>query len=114
MDMWRRCKARRPAFRPIFKLAIAPNEGHCRLPVWGYNTQAHEMVAANDAAREVVERAGFEVFDPFPLGLHAQYRWYDQNRKDMQHSDVLSDLLTQMLINQICDGGDSGFEYLDT
>ena len=56
-------------------------------------------------AREVVEAAGFEVFDPFPAGLHAEApRWYD----DSQHSDTLSDLVTQMLISQICAKRDEG------
>lgn len=105
MAMWRRCRAKAPHFRPIFKLAFAPKLILTCQDTWGYNTQAWNMAAVNEVAREVVEAAGFEVFDPFPAGLHAEApRWYD----DSQHSDTLSDLVTQMLISQICAKRDEG------
>lgn len=59
-------------------------------------------MAANDVAREVVEAAGFEVFDTFSAALHALPEWYDEGGKDNQHSDVISDLITHMLLNQLC------------
>ena len=110
MEMWRRCARTRearqlPPFRPIFKLISAPNSGTelsgCNAE-WGYNTEAHYMQVANAVAREVVEGAGFEVFDAFSAALHAMPQWYDEGGRDNQHSDVLSDLVTQMLLNQIC------------
>lgn len=107
--MWRRCSDRRAQaglekFRPIFKLVFAPNPemaSSCSTE-WGYNTEAHYMAIVNRVAREVVESAGFEVFDPFPASMHAQPRWFDLNGHDNQHSDMLSDLVTQMLLSQIC------------
>ena len=60
------------------------------------------MQGANDVAQQVVEAHGFEVFDPFPASLHGLRQWFDNHGRDVQHSDVLSDLVTQMLINQIC------------
>ena len=69
----------------------------------GYNTMGHYMRAANAIAREVVEGHGFEVFDPSVALIHASPQWYDLNGKDALHSDPISDLITQMLINQICD-----------
>jgi hypothetical protein len=59
-------------------------------------------MGANDVAREVVSAAGFEVFDPFPATMHARMHWFDKGGRDLQHSDVLSDLVTQMLLNQLC------------
>tara|TARA_B110001452_G_scaffold90019_1_gene73926 strand:+ start:236 stop:2053 length:1818 start_codon:yes stop_codon:yes gene_type:complete len=110
--MWRRCADRRSEsglarFRPIFKLVFAPNPGiemvsSCSAAEWGYNTEAHYMAIVNRVAREVVESAGFEVFDPYPASLHAKPRWFDLNGRDNQHSDMLSDLVTQMLLSQIC------------
>ena len=60
------------------------------------------MAIVNRVAREVVESAGFEVFDPYPASLHAKPRWFDLNGRDNQHSDMMSDLVTQMLLSQIC------------
>ena len=113
MGMWKQCadqrakqqRTRRLPFRPIFKLSYVPNSAtelrSCGAE-WGYNTQGQYLLAGNALAREVVERAGFEVFDPTPALLHAQPNWYDLNGKDALHSDTLSDLVTQMLINQLC------------
>ena len=99
MAMWRRCQAKAPRFRPIFKLSFAPVLSLRCDQTWGYNTQSWNVAVYNEVARDVVESAGFEVFDPFPAGLHAESpNWYD----DSQHSDTLSDLVTQMLISQIC------------
>ena len=63
------------------------------------------MQVANELARRVVEGAGFEVFDPFAAGMHASAKWYDSSGKDNQHSDVLSDVVLQMLLAQICGSG---------
>lgn len=119
MRMWRRCADQRaqthsakrpgkPPFRPIFKLSYVPNSAtelkSCAAE-WGYNTQGQYLLTGNLLAREVVERAGFEVFDPSPALVHAQPNWYDLNGKDALHSDTLSDLVTQMLINQLCEDG---------
>ena len=119
MAMWTRCHTDRerrrrgapvlPPFRPIFKLAYAPGDtpgnrravSPCSSP-WGYNAHASYMQVANEVARQVVEANGFEVFDPFPAGMHSVRSWYDGSGSDVQHSDVLSDLVTQMLLNQIC------------
>ena len=112
--MWRRCTQARsrqlskPPFRPIFKLSYVPNaasELKSCTAEWGYNTQGHYLLVGNAIAREVVERAGFEVFDPSPALLHAQPNWYDVGGKDALHADPLSDLVTQMLINQVCEDG---------
>ena len=107
MGTWRRCAAKRTqrgltAFRPIFKLVSAPNSVSSCASEWGYNVEAHYMSVANIAAREVVEAAGFEVFDAFPATAHASNTWYDMNGKDNQHSDILSDLTVHMLLNQVC------------
>ena len=110
MDMWDKCKAYRksrgkPSFRPIFKLSYCPNawsELDCNR-AWGYNTQGHYLLTGNQVAREVIESRGYEVFDPFPATLHAHPKWYDLQGRDALHSDVLSDLITQMLLNQVCE-----------
>eukprot|EP00966_Prymnesium_polylepis_P193493 4484982-Prymnesium_polylepis.1 len=62
------------------------------------------MQVANEVARQVVESYGFEVFDPFALGLHAPSHWYNMNGVDNQHSDALADAMTQTLVNQLCNG----------
>ena len=53
--------------------------------------------------RQVMAAAGFEVFDPFPPTLHAHRSWFDLGGRDSLHADTLSDLVTQMIINQVCD-----------
>ena len=65
--------------------------------------RAADLLAGNAIAREVVEAHGFEVFDPTAALMHASPSWYDLAGKDALHSDVLSDTVTQMLINQICE-----------
>lgn len=109
--MWTHCREARQrkkrTFRPIFKLAYAPahsprvSDRVCASP-WGHNVFASYMKGANDVARQVIEGGGFEVFDTFPATMHAMKHWFDQGGKDVQHSDALSDLVTQMLLNQIC------------
>ena len=106
MTAWKKCKASKPHFRPIFKLALAPSPQKCQME-WGYNTDAHHLGVANAVARQVVESAGFEVFDPYPAGLHAPFYWYNEHGKDNQHSDALADAITQMLVNQMCNGRQS-------
>jgi len=107
MGKWRRCADKRAQsgatpFRPIFKLVAAPNSISSCSSEWGYNVEAHYMAVANAAAREVVEAAGFEVFDAFPATAHIHPTWYDNNGKDNQHSDFVSDLTVHMLLNQVC------------
>ena len=107
MGTWRRCAETRAhsgltPFRPIFKLVTAPNSISSCESEWGYNVEAHYMAVANAAAREVVEAAGFEVFDAFPATAHIHPTWYDMNGKDNQHSDIVSDLTVHMLLNQVC------------
>ena len=107
--LWSRCRdaraQRKRPFRAIFKLAYAPahsaTASNCGA-AFGYNVFASYMKGANDVAREEIEASGFEVFDPFPATLHAKKGWFDQGGRDLQHSDALSDLVTQMLLNQIC------------
>jgi hypothetical protein len=133
MEMWTRCRKRQPSFRGIFKLSPSTRPRHavpsapmgvdprvdphvfnvCTHLQWGYNPQAHHMHAANTLARQLVEEAGFEVFDGFAPTLHAHPRWYDTLNyriggkvvalSDLVHIEVLSDTLTQLLVNQICD-----------
>jgi hypothetical protein len=69
---------------------------------WGYNGLPAYMRVVNQVARQVIEEAGFEVFDPFPASAHAISSWFDKNGKDNQHADVLGDLVVQMLLNQLC------------
>ena len=102
VGMWGRCKAKKPYFRAIFKLISAPGLAKCKNE-WGFNTDARYMAVANEVARRIVEEAGFEVFDAFPVTFHAENTWMD----DQQHSDTLSDLLTQVLLNQLCRPGQS-------
>ena len=114
MGVWTKCKAERARRQPpptlpwraIFKLSYVPNANAERASCtaeWGYNTMGHYMMAANAAAREVVEAHGFEVFDPTQALVHAEPQWYDLNGRDALHSDALSDLITQTLINQLCE-----------
>ena len=62
------------------------------------------MGVVNEVARRVVESFGFEVFDPFAAGLHDPSHWYNAEGHDNQHSDALSDAVTQLLVNQLCNG----------
>ena len=60
----------------------------------------------NHAAREMVEAAGFEVFDGFGVTLHAPPAWFDDARHGVRfklhEAEALSDVTTQALLNQIC------------
>ena len=41
--------------------------------------------------------------DPYPATQHAPGSWFDDHGHDALHADAVSDLVTQMLINQLCD-----------
>ena len=65
---------------------------------------------ANAIAKRLVLAAGFEVFEgAFAATLHAEPRWYDrasgQLEYDARKIEPTSDLITQLLINQICGAG---------
>ena len=62
------------------------------------------MGVVNEVARQVVDSFGFEVFDPYAAGLHAPSHWFNANGHDNQHSDALADAVTQLLVNQLCNG----------
>lgn len=65
---------------------------------------AHTMQAANTLARELVQDAGFEVYDPVGATLHASPRWWgDTISSSHPNAEPLADLLTQSLINQVCE-----------
>ena len=116
MGMWSRCNQTRSkraggrahsprAFRPIFKLSTAPNpatEMNACAAEWGYNNIGFYLQVGNAVAREIVEAHGFEVLDPYPATEAADLKWFDNGGKDSLHTDVLSDLTTQMIINHIC------------
>ena len=138
--LWRGCRERREraglAFRPLFKLAPAPRTRNvsdfgCDVLQTGYNGQAHHVLVANEVARRVVEGAGFEVFDAFPLTLHADGAWFDRLRMagfnqsrfvararrlgltwhglaDVSHVEALSDMATQMLLGMLCTAQETG------
>ena len=61
---------------------------------------AHRMAAANALASSMVVAAGFEVFDPSAATLHASPNWFDEGHA--RRAEPLADLLTQMLVNQLC------------
>ena len=67
LRMWGKCRQVKPGFRAIFKLAPAPRArtrpAECEVAQWGFSTQAHHMASVNDLAKEMVEAAGFEVFE---------------------------------------------------
>ena len=77
----------------------------CEAAQWGYWTQAHHVAVFNEVARAAVTAAGFAVFDPFGVTLHALPRWFDDARL-IRHSiveaEALSDLTTQLWLNQLC------------
>jgi hypothetical protein len=123
MAAWHACEARRerlPRPRFIFMLARAPrsralhNERRVvdceanapgeRAPARAWH--AHYVAAVNKVARAIVLRAGFEVFDPFALTLHARPQWFDREHGAREYAtyeaEALSDMLTQLLINQLC------------
>jgi hypothetical protein len=113
LDMWRRCRAAKPHFRGIFHLSPAPrarqSPSDCKVAQWGFSTQAHHLRVVNEAARELVTGAGFEVFEaPFALALHAPPQWFDDAKYGVRYkiheSEALSDLTTQALLAHICPG----------
>lgn len=66
-------------------------------------------------ARQLVEAAGFEAFDPWAATLHAAPSWFDPlptvrggHRKtggleyEIHSAEALSDMVTQMFLNQLC------------
>ena len=110
LEMWGRCREAKPRWRGIFRLAPAPRArarpADCELAQWGFNTQAHHVALSNAVATRMVEAAGFEVFDAFAVTLHAPVAWMDDVRYGVKHkvheSEAVSDLVTQMLLNQLC------------
>lgn len=71
-----------------------------------YSAQPHHVQVFNEVARRAVEAAGFEVFDTFAATLHADERWFDEpparEQASIHASEALSDMVTQMLLNQLC------------
>lgn len=116
LAMWGRCREANPRFRPIFKLAPAARSrrrpAECSVAQWGFNSEAHHVAAFNRVARDLVEAAGFEVFDAFGVTLHAPSEWFDPVRHGVVHKihevEAVSDVETQMLLNQLCATGDRG------
>ena len=122
MEIWKGCKQANPRWRGLYKLALAPRaHGLHAMPeasecVQGGSQRAahlHHVHVLNAVARRAVESAGFEVFDPFAATLHARGEWFDvlragrgpsnQGVKYQLHSaEALSDMVTQMLLNQLC------------
>ena len=128
LEVWKGCKRAKPAWRGIFKLALAPRTralrkdprtADCERAQSGYASQPHHVAVLNSVARHAVEQAGFEVFDPFSVTLHASARWFDPLPKarggkkaattaevgleyEIHRAEALSDMVTQMLINQLC------------
>ena len=124
---WRECRARRPAWRGIFQLAHAPRAralsrsrltADCEVGQLGMASQIHSRAAVNVLARQMVEAAGFEVFDPFAATLHADPGWFDRTSSGgalpyaTEAAEALSDLITQLLIHQLCRGESKGLPRL--
>ena len=120
LAMWARCREAKPVFRAFFKLAPAPRArgalaagsgprtkavDDCLLAQYGYSTQAHHVAVFNAVARDLVAAAGFEVFDAFGVTLNAHPQWFDDMRiirKKVFEAEALSDLTTQLWLNQLC------------
>jgi hypothetical protein len=131
MQVWRGCKKVQPHWRGIFKLALAPRAralrerpeaADCERGQTGFSADPHHVEVINRVARSVVERAGFEVFDPWAVTLHAKPSWFDALPKarglrkpekgsglpaaglefEVHSAEAVSDLITQALLNQIC------------
>jgi hypothetical protein len=129
MNVWRGCKRAKPGWRGVFKLALAPRAralrdgivepADCERAQSGYSAAAHHVAVVNSVARRVVEEAGFEVFEPWAATLHASASWFDalptgRGRKrardeqgagleyEIHSAEAVSDMITQMLINQLC------------
>ena len=113
LKQWKACRARRgPGWRPLFQLSAAPRATRsaldCEQGQRGVASQVHQRQAVNAMARRLVEAAGFEVFDPFAVTLHAPPTWFDRERTPLEYStqdaEAVSDVHTQLLVNQLCAG----------
>ena len=131
LEVWKGCKRAKPGWRGVFKLALAPRAralrdgapeaADCERAQSGYSATAHHVAVVNSVARRAVEEAGFEVFDPWAATLHASASWFDalptaRGRKrnsrgevegrgleyEVHSAEAVSDMVTQMLINQLC------------
>lgn len=110
LSMWQRCKRAKPHFRGVFRLAPAPRNrqrpSDCEKAQWGFSVYAHHMLAVNNAARALVQAAGFEAFEGFGLTLHAPPAWFDEAKYGVRHkiheAEALSDMTTQALLSQLC------------
>ena len=56
--------------------------------------------------QQLVERAGFEVFDGFGLTLHAPATWFDEAkygvRFKIHEAEAISDVVTQSFLGFLC------------
>ena len=131
LEVWKSCRASRPSWRGIFKLAQAPRAralretreiADCERAQTGYSAQAHHVAILNAVARHAVEMAGFEAFDPSAATMHASASWFDalpaargakrHSQKaaadprgleyEVHRAEAVSDMVTQMLLNQLC------------
>ena len=124
LDEWRRCAAiaRRGhggaarAWRGIIQLAAfprarglhtEPRASDCSVGGQrGMASEPHHIAEINAIAKKTVEGAGFEVFDPSAATLHANPKWFDAVKGQLEYDErkiePVSDLTTQMLINHIC------------
>ena len=110
LSRWKQCRARRSSWRAIFQLSMAPRgvraPADCLMGQRGLGSQTHHRAAINAFARRMVEDAGFEVFDPFAVTLHAPASWFDSERTPLEHAsqeaEAVSDVFTQLLLNQLC------------
>ena len=131
LEVWKGCKRSKPHWRGIFKLALAPRAralratpqaADCERAQSGYSAYPHHVRLVNEVARHAVVEAGFEVFDPFAASLHASASWFDALPKarrsrrngpraddaetgleyEVHSAEALSDMVTQLLLNQLC------------
>ena len=137
MNVWRSCRDQNARWRGIFKLASAPRArairqqaelADCSRAQSGYGASAPHLAVVNAVARQIVEGAGFEVFDPWAATLHAAPSWFDAlptaargSRRagrpgappgaptgleyEIHDAEAVSDMVTQMLLNQLCNAG---------
>lgn len=122
LDRWKRCVSARPPNQPwrgIFQLAAFPRarglqanprSSDCTLGGQrGMASEPHHIAEINQLARRMVEEAGFEAFDPSAVTLHADPKWFDALKTELQHDErkiePVSDLTSQLLINHICSAG---------
>ncbi len=105
--MWHTCRRTKPSFRPIFKLAMSPHLEACPPPKetqtkWTFNEDPWIMYKANRIAKHVMGAHGFEIFDPFAVGMSAKKEWYDAGGNDHQHSQRLSEILADSFLTLAC------------